>query len=257
MIAFYALASKLSATLFLLALAVQPAFAGPHTFQLCMDEWPPYEYRVGNKTKGIAPATVTSILSQMGHDSLKITMTSWSRCLELVRTGECDGAFAALKTKDRQAYGLYPDEPLIISQWVFFIREDRSDTLSFRTLSDLEDRHVGVVRGFHYPPDLMDYVKKNAVLEYSPNSMINFRKLLDNRLDFVFEDYAVGMHCVRTCFAQTEIVPLVDTILSAEPLYIIFSKKTVTPNFVIRFSQKLRRFKQTKRYEELLRPYQP
>jgi polar amino acid transport system substrate-binding protein len=45
-----------------------------------------------------------------------------------------------------------------------------------------------------------------------------------------------------------KVVPLLSRIIKQDNLYIIFSKKTVTPDFVKEFSQELRHFKKTDEY---------
>lgn len=238
-------------------LGVAYAQAGDPRLRLCIDEWPPYEYTENDQPKGISYTTVMSVLSRMGSETPQIVLATWGRCVERVRTGKSHAAFTALKTKERQKFALYPAESLVESYWVFFIREDRSGSLRFRTLSDLDGRSIGIVKGFYYPPDFLRYAKNHAKLEYGPNSMTNFRKLLDNRLDYIFEDLAVGIYGVRAFLAQGEVVPLVDTVMATEPMYIMFSKKAVSPDFVARFSAELERYKKTDQYKKMLQEYLP
>jgi len=211
-------------------------------FKLCTDEWPPYEYKAGRTIKGINVTTVRAVLKRLGHDSNQIVSASWERCLQCIESGHDHAAFSAMKTRERMEYAIFPDEPLGTSHWVFFIREDRSDSLRFRTLNDLKGRRIGIVKGFYYPPDLLAYAKNNAKLEYARDPITNFLKLLDDRLDFVFEDLAPGVHMVEKIAAGGEIVPLVNTVLASEPLYIMFSKNLVKPEFVHRFSEELKRY---------------
>lgn len=226
-------------------------------FKLCTDYWPPYEHKVGRTIEGICVATVRAVLANMGQKSNKIVSASWGRCLQCIKNGDDHAAFSGLKTKERMQFAIYPEEPLTTSHWVFFIREDRSNTLRFRTLNDLEDRRIGVVKGFYYPPDLLAYAKNHAKLEYASNTVANFRKLLDDRLDFVFEDLAPGLSTVEKLAANEEIIPLVNTVLVSEPLYVLFSKKSVKPEFVKRFSEELKRYKKTEEYKAMFRPYDP
>lgn len=249
---------RFTTTALLLAILLVGSLGIAHAddrFRLCVDEWPPYEQKRECKIEGLCVATVRAVLDRMGVTSRKMVSASWERCLQNIERGDDHAALSAVKTKDRMKYAFYPQEPLTISRWVFFIRKDHIDTLHFRTLDDLEGRRIGIVKGFHYPPDLLAYAKNHAKLEYARDSVKNFQKLQDNRLDFVFEAFFPGVHMVEKLNASEEIIPLTDTILTTEKLYVIFSKESVNPEFVRRFSEELKRYKETEEYKAMVHSY--
>lgn len=227
------------------------------TMSICIDEWPPYEYAKNHHCGGVSLDIVRSVLARMGQKNIEVVAASWTRCLQNVRKGEDDGALTGLKTEDRMEYAWYPDEPLTVSHWVFFVKKDMDKTLRFKTLDDLKGKRIGVIRGFNYPPDFITYARNNAILEYGADAMMNLRKLLDGRLDYVFEEVGPGMFGILELKAEDRIEPILDAELATEPIYVLFSKATVSPEFVKQFSDELRRFKQTEQYDRILKSYIP
>jgi len=230
-------------------IVAQPACAEP-PLVLCIDEWPPYEYNLDGKPAGYFTELVTAVLKSMDQEIDKIMSVSWNRGLEMVRSGQAHALFSAFRVNKRESYAWFPDEPLENTKWHFFIREDKSDQLKFRTIEDVKGHRVGTVKGYVYTKEFMDYIRKNPLIVASQSSPRSFRLLLENRLDFVLDDLAVGMHEIRELGAAGEIVPVGEALFE-RPTYVMFSKASVSKEFVDRFSHALAEFKKTPEYQAL------
>lgn len=227
------------------------------SLRLCMDEWPPYEYTKNGHPAGVSLDIVRAVLAQMGEEPPRVVVASWTRCLQNLKRGEDHAVITGLKSEERMEYSRYPEEPLLDSHWVFFVKRDGMETPRFKTLSDLKGKRIGVVKGFAYPPDFITYARNNARLEYGKDSMMNFRKLLNDRLDYVFEDVGPGMFGIRALNAEERITPILSAELASEPMYVMFCRAQVSDGFVKRFSDALREFKKTKHYERIMGSYMP
>lgn len=249
------LAHTLLTVLLLLAM-VTPGQTEPTSIRLCADDWPPYEYAENRKLRGVAVDMVVAVLERMEITTTEHLLVSWSRALELIRIGEIDLIVSGVKTTARMEYAHYPDEPLAQSDWVFFASKRRMKKTAYQNTDDLSGKSIGIVQGYVYQDAFLKRAKGVAKLEARTCAVENFIKLRGGRVDYVFENSRVGMHIVRKLLAQDEIEILGPPVYS-EPLYALFSKATVSQEFVQRFSDELVRFKTTPEYEAILQRYRP
>ncbi len=84
---------------------------------------------------------------------------------------------------------------------------------------------------------------------------MNFQKLSEGRLDYIVTSYSNGPESAKQMGAVGRIKALPQPITTKDDLYIIFSKKTVTPGCVGKFSDALKNFRQTERYDTIYRKY--
>jgi len=57
--------------------------------------------------------------------------------------------------------------------------------LSFETLSDLENKKIGMIRGYNYPSEFANYVKEHSVILEVGTEIQNVAKLVNGRLDYM------------------------------------------------------------------------
>jgi polar amino acid transport system substrate-binding protein len=129
--------------------------------------------------------------------------------------------------------------------------------LAFHSLADLDGRTVGVVRGAAVSPEFWDFVKSHRNYEEAVDDDEDFRKLLAGRIDYVVASYANGMLERRRLQNGDLIQPLPGAVLKEDAMYLIFSKRTVSPELVNAFSKALRQFKQTGEFRAIFQRYFP
>ncbi len=215
------------------------------------EPWPPYDYyRLENGKvvpRGINLGVTVKILEEMGYD-VEVRFMPWERCLMAVKMGLADVVVSASKTNDREKYFLYPDEPLSYSLNVLFYRRG----LNLRNWDDLEKLRLAYVDSYYYGGlfDNLPVVKVNV-----RTSVQGFLMLKNGRVDLVIEDYRVGKYRIRKMGMRegVEIFPL--PVSDFDPLYAAFSKKRVPKSVVEEFSRRLKEFKESEEYQDLLREY--
>ncbi|WP_319470557.1 transporter substrate-binding domain-containing protein [uncultured Pseudodesulfovibrio sp.] len=222
--------------------------------RLCAEDWPPYEYYVEEKPKGLSYEVLSSVLRRMGEPVAENVNVSWLRGLEAIQEGSMDILYSALRTPEREVYAYYPSEPLAVSSWVFFSSSfDKKD--SYADWPDFKGKTVGIVDGYDYPDSFLKRVRKEGRLEKRVLSIDNIRMLGSGRIDYAVEELRVGNRLVRRLGMQGKVFPLLKVVLARRPVFAMFSKKTVSEDFVRRFSDELVRFKQTPEYQEILSKY--
>lgn len=77
----------------------------PASLKLCYDNVDVYPWVVGNKGLNL---TMLNMVSQKAGVKFEYVPLPWKRCLDEMRAGHMDGAFAASFKPDRLALGVYP-----------------------------------------------------------------------------------------------------------------------------------------------------
>ncbi len=231
------------------------ASADPASLRLCSEDWPPYEYHVDGKARGLSHDIVVAVLERMGVGVAEATSVAWIRGLEAIRSGEMDLLYSALKTPEREEYAFFPSEALANSKWVLFALKSREDNLAYSDVSELKGKTVGVVRGYVYPKEFIDQVRAIGTVEERTLSVDNIRKLSTGRIDYAIEDELVGLHLIDRIGMRGAVIPLRERVIVERPVFAMFSKATVSENFVRRFSQELTTFKRTPEYKKIVAKY--
>ena len=241
-------------TLFLLIffVALSPAFAGNRPLNIICDRWPPYQTVINNQVEGFSTAIVKMVFQRMQVGIDKIHAYPWRRAIAMIEAGKVDALYSANFTRERAGFARYPDEPLVTTPWVMWVREGSG--LRFRSMDDLEGKRIGLVNGYSYTRELWDYVNKHRNVEIVPNDELNFKKLHAGRVDYIVADLRNGAYIVKH-FGFDNLVPLMEQPIKFVGLYIIFNKKTVPQSFVVRFSEELKALKKEAVFVEMHEKY--
>lgn len=226
--------------------------AQPTKLELVCDEWPPYQIVRDGRVEGFSTEVVKIVLESIGMVPERIRAYPWKRALQVLRSGHADGLFSANFTEDRLRFARYPDETLVESPWVIWVR--RGAEFSFEEMSDLRGKRIGVVNGYSYTPEFWDYIRKHAVVDPVISDETNFRKLPAGRLDCLIAELGNGLSLRRT-LGLPGIVPQRENPVKVDGLYLIFNRERVDEAAVSRFSETLKAFKEGPVYRELRRKY--
>jgi polar amino acid transport system substrate-binding protein len=227
---------------------------GDDILKLATDVWLPYEDISNDAAPGFSVEAINEVLANMGVRSA-IRETPWARGLEDVFEGKRDALFTAFWTEERALYCLFPSEPLTSEKWVFFVRSDAADALQFSSLDEIRDRRIGILRGASVTDEFWNFVHEHRNYEEVETDDLNFKKLDKSRLDYVVTSYSNGVLLLKKLDLTDVIEPLAAPIIKEDNLFIMFSKKTVTPEFVERFSATLKAFKTTDAYQAIYDKY--
>lgn len=248
------MAMKWIGIIFLSFTLVSTAAAQERIYRIHCDQTPPFIYWDENakKVTGLWAEVFRATMRRMGTAYEELRIYTWPRLLDMGLRGDLDGIFSAVKTEERMKYMWYPDEPLLVEPWILWIRKADKETLRFESYEDLEGHRIGVMRDYHYSTEFWNFIKKEQNFEEVSREILNFRKLIEGRVDFIASSLHVGIFIAREEGLLNRIHPLADKPISNSEFYAIFNKKQVSPDWVDRFSENLAAFKKTDDYQNLL-----
>lgn len=209
--------------------------------ELANIDWPPYEFVEDGSWKGIDAELVSRVLRDMGYE-VEILRMNWSRIMEYLRKGIIDGTFSLIETPDRREFLYFSDEP--ISSGIDGFLHRRSVEV------DPEKPLLcGYVRGYAYK-DLLEGT--NFVPVPVSDDETGVKLLAAGRLDLFLVNNLVGKYYSRKYGLDLEFTPA-----SEVRLYRLALSKVdeFHERILEEFSRRLRIFKKTKDYEEILEEY--
>lgn len=152
-----------------------------------MDHYPPWKIVENNRYSGIDVELITALLREVGITPT-FTTCPWSRCLDMIKSGEAAMLSGVLRRPEREKFMFFIDPPYKTrSSKVFYTSRDARD---IRSYDDLYGRTIGVQRGAKYF-DRFDNDRK-LTLDTVANDELNFRKLLAGRVDAVIITESIG-----------------------------------------------------------------
>ncbi len=245
------------AVLVLSLFAGVPVFlAAQDVFKTASGEFPPYVYAgADGKIIGAAAEIVGEVLNRLKIQNYTMGTYPWARAMKLITDGDVKALFTIMKNKEREALFLFPDEPIVDSKWVFFIRKTDVGKLKYDSFEDLKGKMVGLVKDVKYTAELWDFVKKENNYETVATEELNINKLAQKRVDFIATELGTGVYLAKKLGLGNDIVPLTKKPIIAAPIYIIFNPKSVKKDFVVAFSNELKKFKTEKKYSDILKKH--
>jgi polar amino acid transport system substrate-binding protein len=228
------------------------SLAAPLT--LVTDVWIPFENLSHPEAPGFSTEVLRHVFNAMGQEAA-FEEYPWARAAALVFSGERDALYTAFYNEERARFCFFPSESLARDKWVLFVRSDEAGKLRFTSLDDLKGYRIGVLRGASVSPEFWDFVRRESYVEEVSSDEINFRKLEAGRVDYIVASYFNGSQLIGSLGLRDKVVPLLSKSLKEDDLYVIFSKKRVTPGFVAAFSAALHDFKQTDTFQAISRKY--
>lgn len=184
----------------------------------------------------------------MGYNTNNITSYPWARGEIMLQKGELDILFTAVYSDKRLWFSIIPKTPIITSSWTVYSHKDNK---LYTAIEDLKGRKIGLVRGYAYPEEFLEFINKNASSEYVSDDELNVRKLIMKRVDFIVMDKYNGDYLLRNKDKEKKIIGSEIT-LGDVGLFPIFSKKSFQQEFVDRFDAALVSFKETEDYKKLV-----
>lgn len=232
-----------------------PAHASTLALDIVCDEWPPYQTVDQNgNLGGFSTDVVNAVLERMNVKVNSLIVYPWKRALTNLQTGKCQALFSANFTQERTEFAWYPKEPLVESLWVIWVKKDSCHT--YTGFSALKGKKVGVVRGYSYTEEFWSFLTTHNVYEQANSDEINFKKLNAGRIDYAAAELWNGSQILKT-LGYKNIVPITSHPIKSSGLFIMFSKKSVSQDFVAQFSNELIQFKKEPAYQVLLDAYSP
>lgn len=210
---------------------------------------------------GLDIALVAAILKKIGYEA-NYEPVSWKQHQEDLKTGARDFAPGATKTAEREAF-VYFSKPYRFEENALFVLKgnpsdfDGSSIESFLKNLTEKKKKIAVINGFIYAdPRVNDWIanpqNQDLILPLSSDED-SLDALLSGKVQGVLSDRLVG----STIIWRKDLGDQIESINLhiRTPIYLMFSKKTTTPEFVAKVNQAIDSLKETQKYQEIIRAY--
>ncbi|OEU64814.1 MAG: hypothetical protein BA863_09065 [Desulfovibrio sp. S3730MH75] len=220
---------------------------GSQELSLVTDPFPPYYYEEDGKAYGLQYELIAATLKKM-NKSFTIEFVPWKRALLIAKNKISDAIPGVLKTKDREQWLIYPEEPVITTKVVIFHRKEES--FQYKNISSLTGKRIGTVKEYHYGKefDQSTLFIRDEVCSLEQN----FRKLLAGRIDLVISFKPVGLYTLYKLNLSDRVSYSLAPVHQAE-MYMAFTKKPGNEHIAAEFSRVLKEIKKTPGYVKSLR----
>jgi len=221
--------------------------------EIATSEWPPFEDISNKELPGFSTEVIREVCNELNIIP-EIKEYPWARALMMVELGSVDATYSAFYTRERAEVCYYPQEPLFTDRWILFAKKDVIDTLLYKSYQELKDYRFAVMRGVSISEDFWKFLKDNNNYLETVKDEESFRALMLGTIDFVVTTYYNGMFLIAEMKLQGKVLPLSATI-KVDSVYLIFSKRNTSVEFVERFSKQLKKFKESAEYKKIYRKY--
>jgi len=157
--------------------------------KIACTDYPPYTIVEDGEYSGIGVETVKEALKRLGYSDDEYTFVTypWIRMIEMARNGEVDMFLDLLNLEERKDFLDFSDE-IFAEYTISVITSESNYSESKATLKVFEETTVGVVRGYHYSPEIDEAIIKNKknVIEV-PSTMELLEQLANGRLKYAIE----------------------------------------------------------------------
>ena len=213
--------------------------------------YPPFYYfTADNQPTCICIDIIDEVTSRMGI-AVEYIRFPWKRMLQYGKSGEVDAVMPLFQTTEREQFLLFPAEALVIEENRFFTAAASPSDYTGK-LEEILDHSVGVIDGYSYGQKFDSLTLKEKTVVMTQDQLIQL--VLHQRVDYgIGNSKVIGFSAKQ--MGKAEELRFLSPPVTAEPLFIGFSKKRMEPNFVARFSEALREFKASVAYAEILQKY--
>jgi len=216
-------------------------------------DYRPYNIVEGEEVRGMDFEVIETILGKLGCDLLKVPLP-WTRHLNALRNGTVDIATPVTKTPEREGFA-YFSVPYIQADEVLFVRAENVDT--YESLGEFfqNGKRLGVVRDYAYGgsfPALSEVYPQ--LIEMTDSLELNLKQLELGRVDAILgETYVVTSEILS--LGLSKVIKVTNAVVASEPNYIMFSKKSVSQDFVAAFSKELQTMQENGEFDRITARY--
>ena len=223
--------------------------AGPLT--VVYTEWFPYTYTENGTARGFEIEILREVLADMGRTA-EFVEFPWKRCLNSLAEGQADALVSMLKTPEREAFTIFPEENISVSRTVFFTAALPAGRAAAYDgdLASLRGLRVGVIMGFSYGEafDHAEFLDKEPAVDVD----ILINRVVNGRNDLAAENEAVAKASATRLGVRDRLLFL-EPPIHTQNLYVGFSRAKGHARLAEEFSRALATFKASPRYRDILR----
>jgi len=221
------------------------------------EPWGDYQFSKNGKEMGLDIELIQAICKDAGF-SISLKQVPWKRHLMTIKSGSIDLASGASRSPKREEYA-YFSNPYRTESVNLYVRKGDSSNFKVSKLSDIIklNFHLGVTREYFYG-DEFEHLKKEAnfmkLIQEVASDQMNYKKLLHKRIDGFLADPVATTSGLKKKKLQGKIEKYPIKIYS-DNIFVMFSKKSTTPEDVEKFNQSLNNIKKNGIYEKIVKKY--
>ena len=225
----------------------------------------PFQYQIeknGIKTLTGLDYELINVIARKANIRLEYTYIPWDNLLKDLQEGKGDFATGVLYTPERAKY-FYYSIPYRYAEASLFLLAEKSINLSHESNQAVfvymkqNNFKLGVVDGFVYSdPEIDQYINDPANAKWiiktqSDNESLDL--LLNREIDGFIADRIVGSNLIWHSNTAENVRE--HRLKVKSPIYVIFSKKTVSPDIVEKFNQSILNVKHSAAYRNIVSWY--
>lgn len=186
-----------------------------------LDHFPPYTWQDEGTATGIDVEIIQELAHRMGIP-ITIRFRPWKRVIQEIQDGDADGAFAAFKTPEREAFSRYLEPPLHHSTYKIFVNTGQE--FPFETIEDVYGKTIGKNLGFHISDEFAQAEASNMIHVKEGKTMKqNVRMLNAGRVDGVIGNEQEVLYLLQQLGFSEMIVALPRPIREPRSAYLMIS----------------------------------
>ncbi|WP_209010655.1 ABC transporter substrate-binding protein [Labrenzia sp. PHM005] len=216
-------------------------------------DYRPYNIVEGDTVTGMDFEVIETILNKMDCELTKIPLP-WTRHLNAMRNGTVDIATPVTITPDREEFAHF-SSPYIQANEILFVRT--KDQSAYKDLADFfkKGKRLGVIRDYAYGGAFPELAKTYAdQIETTDSQELNLKQLDLGRVDAILGETYVVSSVVQRLGLSRKVIPS-NVIVASESNYIMFSKISVSEDFVAAFSRELQTMQENGEFDQITARY--
>ncbi len=236
----------------------------PRPLTFVCEEWVPFEYKDGDKVKGVDVAVVDRIMEHLGVP-YKIEIYPWSRAWMMAEKGAADAVLSISYKESREGVlyytddqrefaksGKIPENYLWMSEYVFFVMNKATDKFRFESYDQLKKDGVkiGRNRDYSYNAEFRDANFEGPLYATTEAGLL---ALVKGDIDLYPMDKTVGAAELARLGLSDSVTWLPKPLFS-KPYLSPFCRKSDIPNLeniMHSFYRELRLMRENGTYDEL------
>ncbi|WP_428523874.1 substrate-binding periplasmic protein [Roseibium sp.] len=216
-------------------------------------DYRPYQKVEGNDVSGMDFEVIAVVLDKLGC-ALETQALPWARHLKGLEDGNVDIASPVSKTAEREAFAHF-SSPYVDAQEVLFVPAGKEGEYS--SLADFFEKggKLGTIREYAYGGDFNDLKDKHAgQIDETDSQESNLKKLAAGRIDATLGEVFVVSEDIKR-LGLGDKVAASNVVISSDASYIMFSKKSVSEDFVTAFSDQMQAMKDSGEFDMITAKY--
>jgi len=233
-------------------LVTSNAFSASRVLTAVTLEYPPYEFSVNGEAQGIAVEIIEEAIRRTNGNSINFTFLPWKRAVYSVKSGQGDILFNAGKNEERQQWGRYGENVLILQKYVLF-KKRNADIQVNPYFDNVKDYSIAVRLGYLYGSgNFKKALKENKFSRVSDSKSTkqSVDMLLGDRIDLFVGDYLPVMHYLKSNGLEENIdivkrsdISTDDLVVLVWPTYMLFNKDSVSESYIEKVNQAMTQMK--------------